>query len=114
MKGSGGVDFVSILSEARALDPKVFPLVRFEILASLALLGGEGAAYRDLKASLGVTDGALFSNLKALQDSGYVLKKEVEFGGKRLDAFALTPQGAEAFRTSRAWIYKLLSATEGV
>jgi len=101
-------NFVALIGRSKALNSKVFSLVRLQLLASLAAFEPDGVTYRELKASLGLSDGALFSNLKALQMTGYVKREEVKFEGKNLDLFKLTPEGNAEWEAAAEWLREFL------
>jgi DNA-binding PadR family transcriptional regulator len=105
-------DFYTLLNDARSLNSKVFSLARLEILSSLATLGRESVTYRELKTALGISDGALYSNLTALQKMGYVKLEKVKVENKELDSFRITPAGLEEWKTAMAWLKRLVGQVE--
>ena len=92
------------MEAGRALNSKVFSLARLELLAALAPLSADGAAFRELKAGLQLSDGALHSNLKALKEMGYVKSKEFKVENKKLDVFWITPEGLQEFGQTKKWL----------
>ncbi|MBI3587778.1 transcriptional regulator [Candidatus Micrarchaeota archaeon] len=100
-------NFLALLQRGKALNSKVFSLVRLELLSSLSALGHDGATYRELKAALSLTDGALFTNLKALESAGYASKQEVTVEGKKLDSYRITPEGKAEWEKVRQWLNEL-------
>lgn len=102
------VDFLSLMDESQTLNSKLFSLVRLKLLGSLFVLGPDGATYRELKATLGVSDGVLYSNLNVLKDMGYLESEKVEFEGKELELFTITPEGKEEWCRIKAWLCDFL------
>jgi len=102
-------DFLSLVAQAKALNSKVFSLARLELLAGLAAYGPDGVTYRELKAGLGLTDGALFANLKALREMGYLNSKTVKFEEKELELFCITPEGSAQWKQVRAWLCQFVA-----
>lgn len=98
---------VDLVLEARALNSKVVSVPRLLILHSLEGLGEDGAAYRELKAGLEMEDGRLYSNLKALQEMGYLREKDVKLGNKEMASYHITEEGREALNLARFWLRKI-------
>jgi len=101
-------DILSILNESEGLNAKVFSLVRFKLLASLAALGQDGATYRELKAALDINDGVLFANLNVLKDMGYLTSGKITSEGKELELYTITPEGQDEWKRMRAWLCRFL------
>lgn len=101
-------DILSIIEDSRSLNPKLFSLIRMQIMSNLVDLGQDGSTYRELKAVLAIGDGALFSNLKALESMGYVRSSEVTIEGKRLGSYNITNEGRNAWDQIRKWLMKML------
>ncbi len=101
-------DFISLVGESKVLNSKVFSLTRLQLLANIACLQGESATYRELKAGLQLSDGALFSNLKVLEKMGYLKLEKVQFEGKELDAYKITLEGLEEWKQVRNWLSKFV------
>ncbi len=98
---------IALVREARALNSKVVSVPRLLILHSLERLGKDGAVYRELKAGLEMDDGLLYSNLKALQEMGYLQEKEVKLGKKEMASYHITDEGKEALSVARVWLKKV-------
>ncbi len=64
----------------------------------------DGVQYRELKASLKVSDGKLFSNLQLLKRFGYIEKSEVEVDNKKVDVYGLNTQGRKELNKIRRWM----------
>jgi DNA-binding MarR family transcriptional regulator len=102
-------NFMALIEESKALNSKVFSLIRLELLSNLATFEKDGISYRELKATLNVTDGNLFTNLKVLQEMGYIkLLKEVKIEGKKLDAYIITKEGLEEWIKTKNWLRKFV------
>jgi DNA-binding MarR family transcriptional regulator len=102
-------DILALVEEARTLNAGVFSLTRLQLLSSLAALGRDGSTYRELKAALQLGDGALHSNLKALEGMGYVASGEVKIENKELTTYRITDEGKAAWMQVRTWLQKFLS-----
>jgi len=105
-------DILSILNESEALNAKVFSLVRLKLLASLAALSLDGATYRELKAALDINDGVLFANLNVLKDMGYLTSEKITSEGKELELYAITPEGQDEWKRTKAWLCRFLNCGE--
>jgi len=101
-------DFLSVMNESQALNAKVFSLVRLKLLASLAVLGPDGATYRELKAALDINDGLLFANLNVLKENGYLVSGKVTSDGKELELYSITPDGLDEWNRVRDWLCRFL------
>lgn len=102
-------NILELVSEARALNSKIFSLPRILILSSLENFDEDGATYRELKAGLDMKDGILFSNITALERMGYLKKnKDIKIDKKKLDAFSITKEGKESLDVVRSWMRKWL------
>ncbi len=100
---------LSVMEESQALNSKIFSLVRMKLLESLVALGADGATYRELRAALDVKDGVLYSNLNVLQEMGYIKLAEIEFEGKKLDSYTITPEGRAEWEQVKKWLCKFLA-----
>ncbi len=97
-----------LIEEAKALNSKVFSLIRLELLSNLATFGRDGVSYRELKATLNITDGNLFTNLKVLQEMGYIKLNEIRIEEKKLDSYAITKEGLEEWNKTKNWLKKFV------
>lgn len=102
-------DLLALVEEAHALNADVFSLTRLQLLSGLAALGRDGSTYRELKAALQLGDGALHSNLKALEGMGYVTSGEVKIENKELTTYRITDDGRVAWLQVRDWLQRFLS-----
>lgn len=98
---------MGLIAESKAQNANVFSLIRLQLLCGLTELRGDGATFSELKNGLGVTDGALHSNLKALKEMGYVTAHQVTVEGKTAEAYLITPEGAAEWQRLRSFLSKL-------
>ncbi len=98
---------ITLVREAQALNSKLISVPRLLILRSLEKLGPDGAAYRELKAGLEMEDGLLYSNLKALEEMGYLKEKEIRMGKKEMASYNITEDGKDALNAERVWLKKI-------
>lgn len=105
-----GVDssFLSLIAESKGLNSSVFSLIRLQLLSSLATVNQDGATYREMKAALDLSDGALYSNLKALEEMGYLKSEKITIEGKELESYKITAEGLNEWNQVRAWLMKFL------
>ena len=101
-------DTLSVMNDSEGLNAKVFSLVRLKLLASLAVLGPDGATYRELKAALAINDGVLFANLNVLKEMGYLTSEKITSEGKELELYTITPGGQDAWEKTRTWLCRFL------
>ncbi len=97
-------DLLALLTASRRLNARVFSLLRLQLLRGLASLGPDGATYRELKAALEVSDGALYANLKALIAMGYLEAEKVSVESKELESYRITAAGAGEWERVRDWL----------
>ncbi|MCD6247701.1 MAG: transcriptional regulator [Candidatus Diapherotrites archaeon] len=102
-------DFLSLIEEAKALNSSVFSLIRLLLLFSIASVGKDGVTYRELKAALQVSDGALYTNLEYLKKIGYITSRDISFEGKKLTLYQITSEGQRAWKHIRDWLAKLIA-----
>ena len=101
------VGILELVKEAHSFNAKIISVPRLLILASLENLGLDGAVYRELKAGLEMDDGLLYSNLKALEEMGYIEEKDVKLMNKDMTSYRITNEGKEALNDSRRWLRKI-------
>jgi len=97
-------DLLALLAEPRGLNARIFSLLRLQLLQGLAPLGLDGATYREPKAALEVSDGALYANLKALIAMGYLEPEKVPVENKELESYRITPAGSAEWERVRGWL----------
>jgi DNA-binding MarR family transcriptional regulator len=98
-------DFVSLAKDSKALNPDVFSIIRFQLLLNLSV--ADEASYRELKAGLQINDGALYTNLKALEKMGYINSRKELIGKKKLEIYWITPSGREEWNQIKEWLKKV-------
>lgn len=107
-----GVNYLRLVAESKALNSTVFSLARLLLLDSLVEVELDGASFRELKATLDLTDGALYANLQALVKMGYLTEHAETYEGKEQALYKITPAGKEEWKKIKNWLRKLSS--EGV
>jgi DNA-binding MarR family transcriptional regulator len=96
-------DLSHLLETSEALNSQVLSLTRCVILSLLAYFV-DGVQFRELKASLKISDGKLISNLNLLKKLGYVEKTEVEVDRKKMDVYSLTLKGRKELNKITDWM----------
>lgn len=105
-------DSIFMLSDAsKSINSRIISLTRSLILAYLKY-SVDGLQYRELKAVLGISDGKLISNLRQLKILGYIDKKEVILGSKKLDFYFLTEQGKKELNKLSEWMKLITKVSE--
>ncbi|MFH1199806.1 MAG: transcriptional regulator [Candidatus Micrarchaeota archaeon] len=112
MVDSGSKDIVALFGEANSLNSKIFSLPRLKLLLALDAFGRDGVQFRELRAALNLSDGALISNLNYLAKSNYVKKKEENVDQKAIDVYCITTEGKEMLKKVREWLGKWIAAGE--
>lgn len=101
----------ALLEEAAALNSKIITLPRIQLLTILSDYHPEGVEFRELQASLGMSDGKLLSNLYALEDMGYIESQEVKVENKTLTAYTLTGSGLADWTRAKRWLVGWLGSS---
>jgi DNA-binding MarR family transcriptional regulator len=102
--GSKMNDDINLLLEAsETFNAQTLSLTRCVILALLAYFV-DGVQFRELKASLKISDGKLISNLKMLKKFGYIEKAEVEVDRKKIDVYSLNSKGRNELNKITEWM----------
>ena len=96
-------DVNRLLETSETLNSQVLSLTRCVILALLAYFV-DGVQFRELKASLKISDGKLISNLNLLKKLGYVEKNEVEVDRKKIDVYSLNSKGRNELNKITEWM----------
>ncbi|HSQ48570.1 MAG TPA: transcriptional regulator [Candidatus Deferrimicrobiaceae bacterium] len=96
-------DVSRLLETSETLNSQVLSLTRCVILALLAYFV-DGIQFRELRASLKISDGKLISNLNLLKKLGYVEKTEVEVDRKKIDVYNLNPKGRKELNKIIDWM----------
>ncbi len=105
-------NLIELVGESKALNSKLFSLPRLLILSALELLReGDHITFRDLKNGLKLSDGALYSNINVLIESGFVKEEDVKLEKETLSGYSITPAGRAELRLVRAWMAKWVGDT---
>src|SRR4030066_383006 len=96
-------DVSRLLETSETLNSQVLSLTRCVILALLAYFV-DGIQFRELKASLKISDGKLISNLNLLKKFGYIEKAEVEVDRKKIDVYSLNSKGRKELNKITEWM----------
>ncbi len=89
------------------LDPVIHAPKRLAAMGILA--NSEQATFTFLKEQLGLADSDLSKQMSALEAAGYVKSTKWGRGPGSTTTFAMTRQGAKAYRAHRAALYALLT-----
>ncbi|MGC9778036.1 MAG: transcriptional regulator [Candidatus Heimdallarchaeota archaeon] len=90
------------------MNSKAFSLLRLILISNLVKYREDGISFRELKAGLDVTDGAIYSNLKALKEMGFIEEEPVEFGNKTLALYKITRIGIEEWKKIENWLKQFI------
>lgn len=101
-------DLISIVQGSLDINEKLISKVRLEILWALSELGEDGATARQLKAGLNLNDGVLYSNLKKMENLGYLRCQHTTIEGKDLELYSITDEGLTEWKKVRGWLRQLL------
>ncbi|MFH1247000.1 MAG: transcriptional regulator [Candidatus Micrarchaeota archaeon] len=112
MEGNGR-NHLGLISESKSLNSEVFSLARLLLLDSLVAVELDGASFRELKAALDLTDGALYANLQALVKMGYLTEHVETYEGKEQALYKITNAGKEEWKKVKNWLFKLSSEGGG-
>jgi len=96
-------DIEEFLASSRSLNNDIFSLTRLELLI-LIHYSIEGVQFRELKATLGISDGNLKSNLSKLESLKYIERSEVVMDNKTLSSYTLTDQGSKEVEKIMQWM----------
>jgi len=66
-----------------------------------------GIQYRELKNTLNLSDGNLFSNLKNLIDMGYIEEETIQFDTRPLKIYQITSKGEKELSKIMEWIISI-------
>ncbi|HEC37600.1 hypothetical protein LCGC14_0471570 [marine sediment metagenome] len=102
-----------IFEKKNQINSTSFTITRFMLLTLLSYFI-DGLQFRELKASLKVSDGNISSNLLYLAKMGYINKNAIEFDNKKLHYYTITENGKVELKKILNWmalIKKLLGVT---
>ena len=101
-------NYLELVEESKALNARVFSLMRMQILDNLDKVKPEAATFQELKNALQTNDGALYANLKALQEMAYLKNTVVKIEQKNLEAWQITQEGSHEWCQTKQWLKKFL------
>jgi len=101
-------DLLSLMEASRAINSKLISVIRIKILSSLYVLGPDGATFRELKATLNIPDGLMYSNLKVLEGMGIIRSEKITLEGKQLENYKMTAEGYSQWDAARSWLCTFL------
>ena len=99
-----------MIEESGIVNSKLVSFVRIKILSSLYVLGPDGATFRELKATLDIPDGLMYSNLKVLEEMNIIRSEKIRLDGKSLESYKMTNEGYSQWETTRSWLYRFLES----
>ncbi len=102
-----------VFEKKNQINSNTFTITRFILLTLLSYFI-DGLQFRELKASLKISDGNIASNLLYLTKMGYINKNALEFDNKKLHYYTITENGKEELKKILNWmelIKKLLGET---
>ncbi len=95
------------------LDPLIHVPTRLKIVATLAALpGGDTLSFTRLQDLLGLTPGNLLTQLRKLEETGYLSSEQTRNGPAQKTTVALTGQGRKALDAYTQALRGLLEACE--
>lgn len=104
-------DAFALLQEARTLNSQLVSLPRLQLLKILALYGPDGIEFRELQASLAMSDGKLLSNLYALRDLGVAHEEKSRVENRMVTTYRMTEGGRDQWERTRSWLRRWLEET---
>jgi len=114
MEKAPNQDFFSLVEESKTFNTNNFSVTRLLILSQLVAYGYDGAAFRELKHALKISDGQLYAHLKSLEKNGFIQikKNQITFEKKKLDQYTITTEGKAEWNRINNWLKKIIQ-TEG-
>ena len=106
----GSVDRLRLLEQAAAVNSQLVSLPRIQLMQTFALYGADGIEFRELQASMGMSDGKLLSNLYALRDLGVVEEQKTKVENKIVTAYKVTDAGRAEWQRTRTWLLHWLGS----
>lgn len=102
-------NILTLMEGLGTINQDIVSIPRILLMASLYDLGNDGATYRELKATLPLSDGALYSNLKALEKMNLIILKKIKLENRELDSFCITAEGKVSWEQVKHWLCGFLS-----
>ena len=96
-------DIRLLLDTSEKINSRIVSLTRCLILVLLAYFL-DGVQYREIRASLNISDGKLIANLNQLKTMRYIEKIEAEINDKKLDIYTLTEEGKKELNKVLKWM----------
>jgi DNA-binding MarR family transcriptional regulator len=96
------INLNKMILKSREINSRVFKLIRIIIL-TLTYYVKDGVQYREFKSFLEISDGKLHSNLKILEQMGYIKKREVSLDQKSLHIYLITKLGKKELEKILSW-----------
>jgi len=93
------------------IDPIIHERVRLAIVSSLAV--APEMSFKELKTSLGTTDGNLSAHARALEEAGYIEIMKSFQGRRPLTTMRLTRAGWQAFQKYLAVLQRIVEDAGG-
>jgi predicted transcriptional regulator len=106
-------DILTLMEASGTINSKLISVIRIKILSSLCVLGPDGATFRELKATLNIPDGLMYSNLKVLEGMGIIRSERITLDDKQLENYKMTAEGYTQWDEARSWLCKFLCRSGG-
>lgn len=100
----------ALLEEAAAVNSQLVSLPRVQLMQIIGHYGMDGIAFRELQASLDMSDGKLLSNLYALRDLGAIEEEKSKEENKLLTTYKITAAGRDEWKRTRSWLIRWLES----
>jgi DNA-binding PadR family transcriptional regulator len=104
------VDKLRLLDEAATVNSQLVSLPRVQLMQTVALYGPDGIEFRELQASMGMSDGKLLSNLYALRDLGVLEERKAKVENKTVTTYTITDAGRAEWQRTRSWLLRWLES----
>lgn len=92
------------------MNSQLVSLPRIQLMQTLALYGPDGIEFRELQASMGMSDGKLLSNLYALRDLGAMEEEKARVENKMVTTYKITDAGRAEWQRTRSWLLHWLES----
>lgn len=104
----GGMDRLGLLNEAATVNSQLVSLPRVLLMETIALYGPDGIEFRELQASMDMSDGKLLSNLYALRDLGVIEEQKTKVENRMVTTYRITDAGRAEWHRARTWLQQWL------
>lgn len=102
------VDRLALLKEAAAVNSQLVSLPRLQLMGAMSPYGPDGIEFRELQASMDMSDGKLLSNLYALRDLGVIEEQKAKMENRTVTTYKITSAGRSEWQRTRAWLLQWL------